>query len=651
MGGATDNRKLGVRILLGIVVGVLGIGMLSYLLPTGPTADIQSTDVVAKVGNQTVSLVEVRQELSEIARRNQVPKQLEGLYARQILNQLIYSKEIQYEADRLGIKVTNEEIADRVKQFLPTAFNGDSPVGMDQYSAMVQQRFNLTVPKFEDLIKQGLLEEKFRRLVTDGISAGPNELLEQYRYQNDKIKLDYALIKPEDLEAKIAPTEAEIKEAYEKRKAQYQVPEKRVVEYGLVDLNKLRQGLQISEDDLKQRYTQDLQSYQVPNRVHAEHILLVTVGKTDAEVEEIKKKAEDILKQVKKGAKFDELAKKYSEDPGSKDKGGDLGWIIQGQTVPEFEKAAFTLQPGVVSDLVKTQFGFHIIKVLEKETAHTKPFEEVRDSIRAPLMLAKTDDEASKVAEQLSAEVRKSNRTPLADLARQFHLELAQTRPVAASDPLLELGNSAEIKDAIFRLREGEVSQPVRTDRGYVVLSLKQVLPAHQGSLDEIRDKIVTSLKQEKALQLARSKAEELSKHAKAGEKFDVLAKSLGLDPKTSDEFSRAGTIPGVGSGKQVNAAFNMKVGDVSAPQNLGMNWLVYKIDAKSEANVADFDKQKLELTQQVLNEKRGLAYEAFRSALEARLKQEGKLKIMSEKLTGFGDFGGQSPLGGAPQS
>ena len=641
MAGA-DNRKLGVRILLGIVVGVLGIGMLSYLLPTSPTADIQNNDVVAKIGSdQVVTVSEIRQQLSEVARRNQVPKQLEGLYARQILNQLVYAKEIQYEADRLGIKVTNEEIADRVKQFLPTAFNGDSPVSMDQYSQLVQQRFNLSVPVFEDYIKQGLLEEKFRRLVTDGISAGPNELLEQYRYQNDKVKLDYALIKPEDLEAKITPSDAEVKEAYEKRKAQYQVPEKRVVEYGLVDLIKLRQGLQISDDELKLKYQQNIQDYQVPNRVHAEHILLMTVNKTDAEVEEIKKKAEDVLKQVKKGAKFDELAKKYSEDPGSKDKGGDLGWLIQGQTVPEFEKAAFSLQAGAVSDLVKTQYGFHIIKVLEKETAHTKSFEEVKDSISAPLMLAKADDSASKLADQLSAEIRKSNRTPLADLAKQFHLEVAQTRPIAATDPLLELGNSPEIKDAIFRLREGEVSQPIRTDRGYIVLTLKQTIPAHPGSLDEVRDKLVASLKQEKALQLARSKAEELSKRGKAGEKFDVVAKALGLEAKTSDDFSRAGSIPGVGSGKQVTAAFNMKVGEVSSPENLGSNWLVYKVDAKSEANMADFDKQKKELTEQVLNEKRGLAYEAFRSSLEARLKQEGKLKIMPDKLTGFGELGG----------
>jgi peptidyl-prolyl cis-trans isomerase D len=398
--------------------------------------------------------------------------------------------------------------------------------------------------------------------------------------------------------------------------------------------------VQISDDELKVKYQQDIAQYQVPNRVHAQHILFMTVGKPDAEVDEIKKKAEDVLKQAKKGAKFDELAKKYSDDPGTKDKGGDLGWIVQGQTVPEFEKAAFSQPPGSISDLVKTQYGFHIIKVLEKETAHTKPFDEVKDSIRAPLMLAKADNEASSVADHLTAAIRKSNRTPLAELAKEYHLQVAQTKAVAATEPLLELGNSPEVKDTIFRLREGEVSPPIRTDRGYVVLTLKQVLPSHQGSLEEVRDKIVASLKQERAQHAARSKAEELSKRAKAGEKFDPAAKALGLDSKTSDEFSRAGSISGVGSGKQVSAAFGMKAGDVSAPQNLGLNWLVYRVETKTEANLADFEKQKKDLTEQVLNEKRGLAYEAFRSGLEERLKQEGKLKLMPEKLKGFGDLG-----------
>jgi peptidyl-prolyl cis-trans isomerase D len=640
MAGASDNRKLGYRIFLGVVVLVLGGSMLLYLVPQTPGTGEAATDTVAKVGDQAVTLGEVRQQLAQIEQRNQVPKPLESLYARQILNQLVFEKEIEYEAKRLGITVSDQERADRIKQYVPGAFVNGSFVGMDRYSAEVQARFQLTVPVFEELIRQGLLEEKFRKRVTDGISVGPNELQDEFRYKNEKIKLNYAVIKPEELAAKINPDDAEIKAEYEKNKSRYQIPEKRVVRYGLLDTTKMQRNIQVSDDQLKVQYQNNIQQYQVPNRVHPEHILFMTVGKTDAEVDEIKKNAEDVLKQAKKGAKFEDLAKKYSEDPGSKDKGGDLGWITQGQTVPEFEKTAFGLDKGQISDLVKTQYGFHIIKVLDKETARTKTFDEVKDSLRAPMVLQQADQQAAQAADQLAKAIRQSNKVSLDDLAKQYQLTVSQTRPVSVTDPILELGNSKEVKDAIFRLRQNELSLPIRSDRGYVVLSVQQITPAHQGSLEEVREQVVNDLKQEEAGKLAKTKAEELAKRVKAGEKFDAAAKALGLEAKTSDLISRNDSIPGAASGKQLGEAFQMKPGDVGAPMSLGSTWMVYRVETKDEPNPSDFEKQKKTLTEQLLQTKRSVAYEAFKTALDNRLKQEGKVKLMTDKMAGFGSFG-----------
>ncbi len=613
--------------------------MLLYLVPQAPTTGEVSTDTVAKVGDESITMQDIRQQLDQIERNNQVPKPLEGFYAQQILQSLVFQREIEYEAKRLGITVSNEELADRIRQFLPMAVSGGSFIGNDQYAALVQQRFQMSVPAFEELVRKGLLEDRFRKLVTDGVSVGPLELQDEFRYKNQKVKLDYALIKPEDLEAKVAPSEAEIKAAYEKNNAKYQVPERRSVRYALLDLIQLRQTLQIPEDTLKERYNRDLQQYSVPNQVHVQHILFKTVGATDAVVEETRKKAEDVLKQARKGGKFDELAKKYSEDPGSKDKGGDLGFIRQGQTVPEFEKVAFSLAPGQISDLVKTQYGFHIIKVLEKQTAHIKPFEEVRDSIRAPLLLTEADKQAGDTAGNLSSAIRRSSKLSLDDLAKQYHLILSETRPVSASDPLLELGNSQDVKDAIFRLRSGELSLPVRSDRGYVVLSLKESQPAHQGTLEEVRDRVMTDLKRDQSVALAKSKGDELARRVKSGEKFDAAAKALGLEPKTSEMFARDGSIPGGASGKQLGAAFNSKQGDVGAPLSLGQNWFIYRLAEKVEPNPADFEAQKKQLAEQLLQSKRELAFEAFRTSLGDRLKQEGKLKMMPEKLKSFGSL------------
>jgi peptidyl-prolyl cis-trans isomerase D len=639
MAGDSDNRKLGYRIFLGVVVLVLGGSMLLYLVPQTPGTGEAATDSVAKVGDQSVTLGEVRQQLAQIEQRNQVPKPLESLYARQILNQLVYEKELEYEAKRLGITVSDQERADRIKQYVPGAFVNGTFVGMDRYAAEVQARFQLTVSVFEELIRQGLLEEKFRKRVTDGISVGPGELQDEFRYKNEKIKLSYAVIKPEELAAKITPSDVEIKAAFDKNRSRYQVPEKRVVRYGLLDTNQMRRNVQVSDDQLKVQYQNNIQQYQVPNRVHAEHILFMTVGKTDAEVDEIKKNAEDVLKQAKKGGKFEDLAKKYSEDPGSKEKGGDLGWITQGQTVPEFEKTAFGLDKGQISELVKTQYGFHIIKVLEKETARTKTFDEVKDSLRAPMQLQQADQQAADAADRLAKAIRQSNKVSLDDLAKQYQLTVSQTRPISPTDPVLELGNSKEVKDAIFRLRQNELSLPIRTDRGYVVLSVQQISPAHQGSLEEVHEQVVNELKQEEANKLAKTKADDLAKRLKAGEKFESASKTLGLEAKTSELISRNDSISGAASGKQLGEAFQMKPGDVGTPMNFGANWMVYRVEAKDEPNPNDFEKQKKSLAEQLLQSKRGVAYEAFKTALDNRLKQEGKVKLTTDKMTGFGSL------------
>jgi peptidyl-prolyl cis-trans isomerase D len=636
-GSGNDRQKLFSRIFLGAVVLVLAGGMLLYLVPSMPgNGGDAPADAVATVGDQNITSTEIMQRLNEVEQRNPTPyaKMLEPTYIRQILNEFLVQKEIEYEAKRLGIHVSDQERADRIRQLLPMAYNGDTFIGNDRYAAAVQERTQMTVPAFEEAIRQSLLVQKFQKLVTDGISVGPTEIQDEFQYRNQKIKVDYALIKPEDLAAKVTPTEDEIKVAYDKNRAKYMVPEKRVVRYALVDANQVRQNTQVSDDDLKAQYQRDIQQYQVPNRVHVEHILLMTVSKTDAEIAEIRQKAEDILKQAKKpGAKFEDLAKKYSEDPGTKDKGGDLGWVTQGQTVKEFETTAFTLPKGSISDLVKTEYGFHIIKVLDKETAHTKPFEEVKDSIRAPLLLSKADQQAGSIADKLSTTIRQNSKVTLDDLAKQYHLSVGETRPVSANDPIIELGNSKEVKDAVFGQRVGELSLPIHTERGYIILTIKEQQASHQGTLAEVRDRIVADLKQQKGAELAQQKSADLEKRLKGGEKFEAAAKSLGLETKTSDFFARNGSISGAASGKQLSAAFQMKAGDVGMPLNLGQNWLVYRVTEKQEPNPADFDKQKKELTDQVLQSKRSAAYAAFQTSLEARLRQEGKLKIMPEKI------------------
>jgi peptidyl-prolyl cis-trans isomerase D len=421
---------------------------------------------------------------------------------------------------------------------------------------------------------------------------------------------------------------------YTKNMSKYQVPEKRSAHYAILDPQKLAPTVQVSDADLQAYYNDHIDEYKIENRVHAEHILFKTVGKTDAEIAEIKQKAEDVLKKAKAGANFEDLAKKYSEDDASKVKGGDLGWIVEGQTVPEFQQAAFTLPNGSISpELVKTEYGFHIIKVLDHEQARTKSLDEVRSTIAPAVLLAKVNAKASDIANQMAAAVRQSNHQSLDDLAKKFNLETGDTPLVGAADSMGILGNSPELHASLFELGKGELSQPIQTERGFVIITPKDIETAHQGTLAEVRDKVVADYQQDKAGELARSKVEQLAKQAQGGEDFTKAAKSLNLDVQTPAAFTRTGDIPGLGSAQTLDGAFNLPVGQISAPKQVSGGWLVYKVVEHDSADPAELILQSEQIKQQLLQSKQNAAYDAFRTALEDRLKKEGKLTINPDVL------------------
>jgi peptidyl-prolyl cis-trans isomerase D len=437
---ARDNMVA--KIFIGVILVSISVIMVITLVPGLTSSTGSSPDAVATVDGQDISMVEVQTLLQREMRGQNVPKMLQSFYAKQVVDQLVFQHALELEADRLDIRVTPEEQADRIKQYLPSAFVGDAWIGKDKYALEVQQRFGASVEEFETNIRASLLEEKFRNLVTDGISATPVEVQQAFQRKNQKIKVDYVLLKPADLAASINPSDADLAAFFGKNSARYPVPEKRSARYALLDEAQLRQRATISETDTRNYYNQHLAEYKVEDRAHVEHILFKTTGKTDAEIAEIQKKAEDVLNKARHGGNFEDLARKNSEDT-SKDKGGDLGWIERGQTVPEFEKAAFTLPKGAVSDLVKTQYGFHIIKVLDRETAHTKPLDDVRLAILTSLADEKTRAMGEDIVTQLARTVRESNHQKIEDVARKFGLQLGETPPVTKTEPTRQHARAA----------------------------------------------------------------------------------------------------------------------------------------------------------------------------------------------------------------
>jgi parvulin-like peptidyl-prolyl isomerase len=233
----------------------------------------------------------------------------------------------------------------------------------------------------------------------------------------------------------------------------------------------------------------------------------------------------------------------------------------------------------------------------------------------------------------MAAAIRQSNRQSLDDLAKKFNLELGQTPPASITEPVGALGSSQDLHQVVFQLRSGELSAPLQLPQGFVIISLQDVLPAHQGTLAEVHDKVLSDYQQDKSLELARAKADDFTKRVQSGEDFDKAAKALDLTVKTPEPFSRTGTVPDLGTAQQLSASFGMPVGQLSAPTQIAGNWLIYKVVGHEAVIPEDLAKQSDQIRQELLAGKQQAAFDAFRIALEDRLKAEGKLAINADAI------------------
>jgi len=459
------------------------------------------------------------------------------------------------------------------------------------------------------------------------------EIEAEFKRRNEKIKLEYLVIKPAELEAKVNVSQADLEAYFTKNKGRYPIPERRAFQYALLDQAALRASMHPSETALQDFYKQNLDLYRVQNRMHVQHILFKTTGKTDAEVMEIRKKAEEVLAKARKGANFEDLAKEYSQDDTTKAKGGDLGWIQRGQTVPEFEQAAFALKKGEISDLVKTMFGFHVIKLIDREEARTKTFDEVRATIVPIIASQMAQEQAAEVTERMAAAVRESSRTSIEVIAKKFNLQVGTVPPVAASDPLGPLGTSSELRDYVFSAQIGEDSTPIRVDRGTVVASVTQIQPARPATLADVRAKVEADYRNEESTTLTKQRAEELYKRVQGGESLAAAAKALGFEVQTSEFLSQNDTLASLVPMHRLAAAFNLPVGQTSPPLDQASNWFIYKVVERQEPNPEDLAKQKADIERQLTLAKQQMAFDAFQESLRQRLSREGKLRINDQVL------------------
>lgn len=622
------SQAKAVRYLLGALMLVVALSMLTYLIPgglgsggSGGSADDQT---VAQIGSDyVVTTQDVQTQVQSLMQQHQVPEDMLSVYLPTLVEQMVTERAVAYEAQRMGLKVSDAELATAIQSIGGGQFSDPAA-----YQRFVEQA-GYTIPQFENNMRQQMLLTRLRDIVLAGVVATPAEVEAEYKKRNAKAKLEYIAFSPVEMKTKVESTPAELQAYFNSHRGLYTIPESRNADLIVIDEAKVDASIQVPDTQLRQYYSAHLDSYRVPERVQVRHILIKTTGKTPAEVATLKAKAEDILKQLKSGADFATLAKKYSEDTGSGAKGGELGWITRGQTVKSFEDAAFSLKPHVLSNLITTEYGFHIIEVEARQDAHTQSFDEVKDAIATEMKKSQVYDKMQNLADQAHAALVKAP-TNAQQIAQQLGVDYFQAQKISASSPLPGIGVDANVGGAISVLKKGEVSDTLQAGASKLVLAaVTGVFPPHPAEFADAQAQVRETYAQEKAVQMVGEKSKQAAHMLqKNGGDMNAAAKSLGLTVKTTDDFTSNGAAEGIGSAVYLGDAFTKPVGSVIGPINVGSQTVVAKILQRTPADMSKFAAQRDDLMGALKNKRAQERVTLFEDSVLTKLIQEGKVKI-----------------------
>jgi peptidyl-prolyl cis-trans isomerase D len=528
--------------------------------------------------------------------------QIRESIARQVAETLIRDEVMVQEAGRRGIKATEKEIREAIKGF--PAFQTEGAFDAVKFNqALDNPRLNWV--DIENGVRRDILVSKLSGLVKDSVKVSDDEIFGEYLRRNRKAVIKYISIKPADFRAGVQTTEEELKKHYEDNKNDFRVPEQ-------VRLKFVRFPV-ASEEEIYKYYEEHKSDFPSPPQVRARHILIKVDKDAKPEaVEEAKKKAEAILNEAKaKGADFAGLARKYSQDEGNAKQGGDLGFFGQGQMVSEFEKASFALRPGGIDGPIRTQFGFHIIKVEERREAGVKRIEEVYPILRRTL---DQDPVRVEAAKNRASELLKKVMDKPADLEK-LHKEypeasLVDTDYFGRGDAVREIGFSAELSGAAFSMKnKGQVYDKlleieIPIGKGYYILKLEDRKDSYIPAFGAVEANVKARVVNEKSAKLAEGQVKTIHERITKGN-FDKIAKSYSLAVENAEPFSIDGRIGGIGYSRELaGAVFKLSPGDITPPVKVGEIYYLALLVEMKEIDQAKFNEEKETLRAELLKQK-----------------------------------------------
>ena len=627
-----------------VIIGVSSVGMVLYLIPGFMSGGAVPTNSFAVIyphwysrylgSGREVSLQRVERLARQEMQQQRYPDNpmFLNLIERQVGQQLVQREVLLAEAAKLGVEATDGDVVNFLHQgqLGELLFPNGNYIGDDRYTDFVATRVNMTVPQFEDEIKSEIVLNRLRALITAPVTVSDQDVRESYRKDNIKIKFDYAVLSSDDLRKTINPSDADLEAFFKKNAARYAhaVPEERSVTYFAFTPSQLPGGVpQPTQQEIQQYYNAHQSDYQVPEEATSRHILIAVPNGADAKTDAAAKaKADDVLKQLQNGGKWDELAKKYSDDPGSKDKGGELGPAKRGTMVPEFDTAIFTQKIGDIR-IVKSQYGYHIVQVESRQPARSESINEVLPTIQATLIRDKAAQAEDAYARTLTSEAMKDG---LQKTAAAHHLEIATSPMVARTGVIAALPDSSQILAKAFESKPSDPPQFAPTGEGYAIFQVAAINPAHAPTFADYKSHVLDDYRDEQLPTLLNQKLLDLAAKVKAdGGDLAKAAKEMGATVKTSDLVLQSGQVPDIGSvGQVAPQLFDLKVGDISGPIHAERNGVIAKVVDRQEPSADDIAKNFDRTKEQMLDEKREEAFNVFLNTVSNDYKKKNRVQL-----------------------
>ena len=644
------------KILFGVIIGAAIVSMVVYLIPgllsdgttqdtSGVYATVHPPGVWGRIFGPDTSVQ--TDQVNRTARRMLTQQRIPDSMAQQLMPMVlqragtiaIEQAILKQEADRLHLQVSDEDLRNflRTGPFAPYLFPNGQYIGDDGYINFINQMIDpqLSRTDFEKQLKQDLELQRLQALVTGAVTVPDNAVREAYLQAGTKVKFDYAVVSAEDVKKTINPSDAELQTFFKQNATRYAnaIPETRKIQYAAFTAANLPGGKpQVTDAEVQAYYNAHLAAYKTDEQVKTRHILITSRAGADAQTDNTaKSKAQDILKQLQAGGNFAELAKKYSEDPGSKDQGGELPLVPTAGLDPAYAKAAMALNPGQTSGLVKSQFGYHIIQTEQKQPAGTKPLAEVKDSIVQVLQQQKSGQAQQQFANQLAEDAKKNG---LEKAAAAHGLHAVTTDYVAHDGVIGGLSDASSLLNQAFSASKGAAPATASTGDGFAIFQVLDVKPAHAPDFAEYKSHILDDYRNDRAPRLVQDQLRKLDDRAKVLNDLKKAAAELKIPVKSSDLVGQDGQVPDLGSMTGgASVAFTLPKGAVSGPISTADGGAVLSVTDKQEPSADEIAKNFDRMREQLLTEQRDQMFNVFVGTLAKRY-EDGKGVRMSRQAS-----------------